>query len=69
MIAENPKTTELKEYKGFKVFKEETFTGWGKLTHYYAFRSIKGYCKDYISEVSTLKEVKQEIDYLIASES
>ena len=67
MLAENPKITELKPYKGFQIFKYQTFSEWSSYIHYVALRSRFGYVEDYIEE-STLKDCKRKIDSLLQEE-
>lgn len=61
MIAENPKVTELKPYRGFQIVKTETFSDWGKYVSYSAYRTKQGFVTDYIDDCSSLKELKKEI--------
>lgn len=66
MIAENPKITELKPYKGFNILKIVTYKEWGRIVSYEAYREKAGYVTDYIDEYCTLKDCKQAVDiYLI----
>ena len=65
MLSENPKITELKPYKGFQIFKYQTFSNY---IFYEAFRSICGEVEDYIEECSTLSDCKRKIDFLLQEE-
>lgn len=65
MIAENPRITELKPYKGFKIIKIETFSNWGRYVSYDAYKEVSGYEEDYIGDCGSLAELKEEIRMVI----
>lgn len=69
MICKNPKTTELKPYKGFHILKVITYKEWGRIVTYEAYRDKIGYITDYISEYCTLKECKQAVDFYLLEEA
>lgn len=65
MLAENPKVTELKPYKGFRIFKYQLFSEWSSRVWYEAFFSRYGEVEEYVDDCYTLKECKQKIDFII----
>lgn len=69
MIAENPKITELKPYKGFRIFKYVTYSNCYGYIHYEAFKDRFGEVEEYIDECYTLKDCKQKIDFLLQEKS
>lgn len=65
MLSENPKVTELKPYKGFRIHKYQTFSNCSSFIHYEAIKEVKGNVEEYIEEAYSLKELKQKIDLLV----
>lgn len=61
MIAENPRITELKPYKGFAIIKTETFSNWGRYVSYSAYKEVKGCVENYIDDCSSLAKLKEKI--------
>ena len=61
-----PKITKLKLYKGFEIYKFQSFDNSGEAIHWYeAYLSEYGEVKEYVDECSTLAECKRVIDSLL----